>query len=289
MLAAQVLLSGITSGSIYAIVALGFVLIYKGTRVVHFGLGEQVTLGAYLVIIGQLYAGIPFYPAVGVAIASAGVFGFLIERFIMRPIRSQPVLVQIIGTLAIGLAIREGLRAFMGPHGWPFQFLLSPAPVSVSGIFFAWANVAIIGASLAVMAALFWFFAYSKQGQAVLGACENSAGAYLVGIPVRRVITLIWVLASVLAAIAGILIAPIITLSPEMGLIGIKGFTAAVLGGFTSLAGAVVGGFLLGVIETATGTYTSTAMKDATTFLLLIFVVILRPHGLLGTQSFKKV
>jgi branched-chain amino acid transport system permease protein len=289
MLAAQVLLSGITSGSIYAIVALGFVLIYKGTRVVHFGLGEQVTLGAYLVIIGQLYAGIPFYPAVGIAIAFAGAFGFLLERFIMRPIRNQPVLVQIIGTLAIGLAIREGLRAFMGPHGWPFQFLLSPAPVSVAGIFFAWANVAIIAASLAVMVALFWFFTYSKLGQAVLAACENSAGAYLVGIPVRRVITFIWVLASVLAAVAGILIAPIITLSPEMGLIGIKGFAAAVLGGFNSLAGAVLGGFLLGVIETATGTYTSTAMKDATTFLLLIIVVILRPHGLLGLQSFKKV
>jgi len=289
MLAIQVLLSGITSGSIYAIVALGFVLIYKGTRVVHFGLGEQVTLGAYLVIIGQLYAGFPFYLAVAAAVALAGGFGFLVERCIMRPISYQPVLVQIIGTLAIGLAIREGVRAFMGPHGWPFEFLLSPAPVSVAGIFFAWSNVAIIAASLAVMAASFVFFTYSRLGQAVLAACENPVGAYLVGVPVRRVISWIWIMASVLAALAGILIAPIITLSPEMGLIGIKGFTAAVLGGFTSLPGAVAGGFLLGVIETATGTYTSSAMKDATTFVLLVLVIILRPHGLFGFAQFKKV
>jgi branched-chain amino acid transport system permease protein len=289
MLAIQVLLSGITSGSIYAIVALGFVLIYKGTRVVHFGLGEQVTLGAYLVVIGELYAGLPFYPAVAVAIVSAGAIGLLLERCIMRPLRYQPVLVQIIATLAIGLTIREGLRAFMGPHGWPLEFLLSPAPVSAAGIFFAWANIAIVAAALLVMVAWFVFFAYSRLGQAVLAACENPVGAYLVGVPVRRVISLIWIMASVLAAVAGILIAPIITLSPEMGLIGIKGFTAAVLGGFTSLPGAVAGGFLLGVIETATGTYTSSAMKDATTFVVLVLVIILRPHGLFGFEQFKKV
>jgi len=177
----------------------------------------------------------------------------------------------------------------MGPSGWPFEFLLSPAPVSIAGIFFAWSNVATVAASLAVMVALFAFFSYSRLGEAVLAACENQVGAYLVGVPVPRVISLIWVMASVLAAIAGILIAPIVTLSPEMGLIGIKGFTAAVLGGVTSLPGAVAGGFLLGVIETSAGTYVSTAMKDATTFLLLVLVIILRPHGLFGLQSVKKV
>jgi len=289
MLAIQVLLSGITAGSIYAIVALGFVLIYKGTKVIHFGLGEQVTLGAYLVIIGQLYVGVPFYPAMVIAAVAAGAIGFLLERLVMRPIRDQPVVVQIIATLAVGLAIREGLRSFMGPSGWPFPFLLSPAPVSVWGIFFAWSNVAIIAASVAVMALLFVFFSYSKLGEAVLAACENRVGAYLVGVPVPQVITLIWIMASVLAAIAGILIAPIVTLSPEMGLIGIKGFTAAVLGGLTSLPGAVVGGFLLGVIETTAGTYISTAIQDATSFALLIIIIILRPHGLFGYRAVKKV
>ena len=289
MLAIQVILSGVTAGSIYALVALGFVLIFKGTRVIHFGLGEQVTLGAYLVVIAKVYAGVPFYPAIVLALAAAGVTGFLLERLVMRPIRLEPVMVQIIATLAIGLGIREGLRAFMGPQAWPFEFLLSPAPVEVAGIYFAWANLAIIAVSVLVMAALYLFFAHSRLGEAVRAACENRIGAFLVGIPVPAVITAIWVLASVLAATAGILIAPILTLSPDMGLIGIKGFTAATLGGFTSLPGAVVGGILLGVIETTAGIYISTAMKDATTFLLLIIVIVLKPHGLFGQRIVKKV
>ena len=289
MLPIQVLLSGITAGSVYAIVALSFVLIYKGTKVIHFGLGEQVTLGAYLVIIGQLYGGLCFHAAIGAAILAAGAIGWLLERLIMRPVANRAIVVQIIATLAVGLGIREGLRAFMGPSGWPFEFLLSPTPVEYAGIFFAWSNLAIVASALVVMAALFAFFRYSKLGEAIIAACENPIGAYLVGVPVNRVITLIWIMASILAAIAGILIAPIVTLSPEMGLIGIKGFTAAVLGGFSSLPGAVIGGFLLGVIETSAGTYGSTAMKDATTFLLLVLVIILRPHGLFGFRSVKKV
>jgi branched-chain amino acid transport system permease protein len=289
MLWPQIILSGITAGSVYALVALGFVLIYKGTHVIHFGLGEQVALGAYLVIIIQLYASLPFSPAILCALIAAGAIGFLLERVVMRPIKLQPVLVQIIATLAIGLGIREGLRAFMGPQAWPFEFLLSPAPVSVAGIYFAWANLAIVIASLAVMAALYVFFTYFKFGRAVLAACQNQTGASLMGIPVPTILSAIWIMASVLAAIAGILLAPIVTLSPEMGLIGIKGFTVAVLGGFTSLPGAVVGGFLLGIIETAAGTYISTAIKDATTYLLLILIIIVRPHGLFGHQAIKKV
>ncbi len=289
MLAIQILLSGITAGSVYALVALGFVLIFKGTRVIHFGLGEQVTLGAYFVIIAKLQAGVPFYPAIVLALLAAGATGFLLERLVMRPIRLEPVMVQIIATLAIGLGIREGLRAYMGPQGWPFEFLLSPAPVVLAGIYFAWANIAIVAVAVLVMAVLYVFFSHTRLGEAVRAACENRTGAFLVGIPVPAVVTTIWVMSSVLAAIAGILIAPILTLSPDMGLIGIKGFTAATLGGFASLPGAVLGGLLLGVIETTAGIYISTAMKDATTFLLLIGVIVLRPHGLFGHSTVKKV
>jgi len=123
----------------------------------------------------------------------------------------------------------------------------------------------------------------------VLATCENPVGASLTGMPVPAILTSIWVMASVLAAIAGILLAPIVTLSPELGLIGIKGFTVAVLGGFTSLPGAVVGGVILGTIETAAGIYVSTAMKDATTYLLLALIIIVRPQGLFGQRTVNKV
>ncbi|MDB5591177.1 branched-chain amino acid ABC transporter permease [Enterovirga sp.] len=289
MLLPQILLSGITAGAVYALVALGFVLIYRGTHVIHFGLGEQVALGAYLVVLIQLYLPIPFWPAIFLALIAAGIFGFIIERAVMRPIKMQPILVQIIATLAVGLAIREGLRAVMGPQAWPFQFLLSPVPQSFMGVHFAWANIAIVIAALLVMGALYVFFAHMKLGRAVLATCQNPTGASLMGIPVPTIVSSIWVMASVLAAIAGILLAPIVTLSPEMGLIGIKGFTVAVLGGFTSLPGAVVGGLILGVIETAAGIYVSTAVKDATTYLLLVLIIIVRPQGLFGALAVKKV
>jgi branched-chain amino acid transport system permease protein len=289
MLLAQIILSGITAGAVYALVALGFVLIYKGTHVIHFGLGEQVTLGAYLVIILQLYVGLAFWPAIFLALVAAGLIGLLIERLVMRPIKLQPILVQIIATLAIGLGIREGLRAVMGSQPWPFEFLLSPVPQSFMGLNFALANIAIVAAALIVMAGLYVFFNHMKLGRAALATCENPVGASLTGMPVPAILTSIWVMASVLAAIAGILLAPIVTLSPELGLIGIKGFTVAVLGGFTSLPGAVVGGVILGTIETAAGIYVSTAMKDATTYLLLALIIIVWPQGLFGQRTVKKV
>jgi branched-chain amino acid transport system permease protein len=289
MLLPQLILSGMTAGAVYALVALGFVLIYKGTHVIHFGLGEQVALGAYLVIIFQLYGGVPFWPAIVFALIAAGLIGLLIERAVMRPIKLQPLPVQVIATLAIGLGVREGLRAVMGPQAWPFEFLLSPSPQFFAGIHFAWANIAIVFVSIAVMLALYVFFGHMRLGRAVLATCQNPVGASLMGMPVPAFVSSIWVLASVLAAVAGILLAPIVTLSPEMGLIGIKGFTVAVLGGITSLPGAVVGGMILGIIETAAGVYLSTALKDATTYLLLVLIIVLRPQGLFGRRAVKKV
>lgn len=289
MLLPQIILSGITAGSVYTLVALGFVLIYKGTHVIHFGLGEQVALGAYLVIMIQLYGAIPFWPAVLLALIAAGAVGFVIERAVMRPIKLQPILVQVIATLAIGLCIREGLRAVMGPQAWPFEFLLSPVPQSFAGLHFAWANIAIVVVSVAVMLALYVFFSHMKLGHAVLATCQNPIGASLMGIPVPTIVSSIWVVASLLAAIAGILLAPIVTLSPEMGLIGIKGFTVAALGGFTSLPGAVVAGSVLGIVETAAGIYLSTASKDATTYLLLVLIIIVRPQGLFAKRPVRNV
>ncbi|GAC1439714.1 MAG: branched-chain amino acid ABC transporter permease [Terriglobales bacterium] len=289
MLLSQITLSGITAGSVYALIALAFVLIYKGTNVIHFGLGDQVSFGAYLVVIVQLYTGMPSGLSIVLALIGAGVFGFLLETVIMRPIAARPILVQIIATLAIGLGIREGLRAFMGPQGWPFPFLLSPTPHSYHGIYFAWANLAIVMAALLIMLALYSLFTFSKLGRAVIATCQNRTGAFLVAIPVPSILSSIWIIASILAAVAGILLAPVVTLSPDMGAIGIKGFTVAALGGFTSLGGAVVAGFLLGFLETASGVYISTAFKDATTFVALLLIIAIRPQGLFGRNIIRKV
>lgn len=285
----QAVASGITAGSVYALVALGFVLIYKGTRVVNFGQGEQVMLGAYLALVLNTFVGMPFPIAVGLALALAGLFGLLIYAVVLRRLAASPALTKIIATLAIGLILREGTRALLGPNAYPFPFLLSPAPVRVGGVLVTPANVAIVVAALAVMGIFYLFFRYARLGKALRAACENAVGASLMGISVPFVFATIWGLASVLAAIAGVLLAPLVTLTPDMGLVAIKGWVAAVVGGFTSLPGAVVGGIVLGIVETITGSYLSTALKDGITYLLLMAILIVRPSGLLERRVVKRV
>jgi branched-chain amino acid transport system permease protein len=285
----QVLVSGITAGAIYALVALGFVMLHRGTRVVHFGLGDQLTLSAYAVVVGQVFLGLPFWVAVLMSLALSAGFGVLIERGVMRPLRGSSLLVMVIATLAIGAAIREAIRVGMGPLPWPIPFLLSPEPFIVGDLVLVPANLAVVGVATGVMLGLFLMLRFTRFGQAIVAVYENPTGAAIVGISVPGVHARLWGMASVLAAVAGILVAPLITLSPDMGTIGIKGFAAAILGGFNSLPGAIAGGLILGVVETAAGVYISTAMKDIVSYGLLIFCVLLLPQGLFGRVEARKV
>ena len=281
--------SGIPAGVMYSLVALCIVLIHNGTNVVHFGYGDQIAFAAYLVVIVQTFGGAPLWVAIVSSIFISAIFGLFIYAAILAPLRRTPLLVQIIATLAIGTALREGMRAFMGPDPWPFPALVTPKIFDLGGVFVTSANIAAVAIAFVITAALFMFFKLSKYGQAIIAACENAKGASIVGISVSKVFAGIWIVASVIAAISAVLMAPVLTLSPEMGLIGIKGFCAAILGGFTSLPGAIVGGILLGLIETAAGYYISTAAKDVVAYSVLIGVVIFRPQGLFGKAQLKKV
>ncbi len=286
---AQVLVSSITAGAVYALIALGFVLIHKGTGVVHFGYGDQVTFGAYLVLIAQVIVGLPFWLSVLAAVLLSVLLGGVIYGGFMWPLRNASLLARIIASLALGTVLREFLRAYMGPNAWPFPFLLSPTAVSIGGILVVPANLAIVGVSLGILGVLFLLFEKTIYGKAIMAACDNRIGASLVGVRVSSVFLAVWVLASVLATLAGILVAPLLTLSPDMGLIGIKGFTAAVLGGFNSLLGAVIGGITLGILEALAGTYISSALKDMISYSILIVVILVRPQGLLGGLTIRKV
>ena len=286
---AQVLVSSITAGAVYALIALGFVLIHKGTGVVHFGYGDQVTFGAYLVLIAQVVLGLPFWLSVSVALLLSALLGARHLRRVHVAASQYFAAGAHYRQPSLGTVLREFVRAYMGPNAWPFPFLLSPTALSIGGILVVPANLAIVGVSLGILSLLFLLFEKTIYGKAIIGACDNQTGASLVGVRVSTVFLAIWVLASVLATVAGILVAPLLTLSPDMGLIGIKGFTAAVLGGFNSLFGAVVGGIVLGVLEALAGTYISSALKDMISYSILIAVILVRPQGLLGTLIMRKL
>jgi branched-chain amino acid transport system permease protein len=289
MMLAQVLVSSATAGAVYALIALGFVLIHKGTGVVHFGYGDQVMFGAYLVLIGRVVLGLAFWPATACALLVSALLGALIYGGFMWPLRNASLLGRIIASLALGTVLREFVRAYMGPNAWPFPFLLSPTAIPVAGVLVVPANLAIIGVSFGVLGLLFLLFEKTVYGKAIIAACDNQIGASIVGVRVSHVFLAIWILASVLATLAGILVAPLLTLSPDMGLIGIKGFTAAILGGFNSLPGAVLGGITLGIFEALAGTYISSALKDMISYSILIAVILIRPQGLMGVLMIRKV
>jgi branched-chain amino acid transport system permease protein len=289
MILAQIIVSGITAGCIYALVALAFVVLHRGTRIVHFGLGDQLTLSAYLVVVAQAALGLGFGPAVLIALVLSALFGLGMERFVTRPLGRAPILVIVIATLAVGAVLREALRLTMGQNPIPFPFLLSPEPFLVGKLVLVPANLAVVAVSALVVIGLFATLRWTRFGRAIVAVYENPTGAAIVGIPVRRVQARIWVITSLLAATGGILVAPLITLSPDMGTIGIKGFAAAVLGGFNSPMGAILGGMLLGVVETVAGVYVSSAMKDVVSYLMLIGFVLALPQGLFGRVAMRKV
>lgn len=285
----QLLVNGVPAGIMYALVAMGIVLIHNGTNVVHFGYGEQITLAGYSVVLLKVMVGVSLPVAVIGAFLISGLFSLVCYFGVMAPLRRSPLLVQVIATLAIGMAVREGLRAYMGPDPWPFPTFVPPRVFDLGGVFITSANLVAIGSSLLIAALLFGFFGFSKYGKAMLAASENPRGALLVGVPIIKVFAGIWLLAGVLAAASAMLLTPIVGLTPDMGLIAIKGFCAAILGGFTSLPGAIIGGILLGLFEAAAGYFISSAVKDVVAFAALILVVVLRPNGILGRARIRKV
>jgi branched-chain amino acid transport system permease protein len=286
---AQVLVSGLTLGSLYALTALGFVIIYRATAMVNFAQGEMMMLGAIFALALHKDAGLGYLPSFLLAVAGALLLGMVIERVASRPLLDAPAFTVILSTVAVGQMIRSGVRAFRGNELSLFPPVLSTVPLTVGGITFTPLAAGIVGIALGCLLAFLAFFRWTRMGWAMRATAQNKEAAALVGVSVPRVFAVSWGISAGLAAAAGILLAPLVTITPDMGVIGLKGFVAAILGGFNSLAGAVLGGFLLGVLENLAGVYISSAFKDAVIFCVLLAVLIVRPAGLLGRAGPRRV
>lgn len=286
----QVVVSGLTLGSLYALVGMGFVLIYKATGILNFCQGEMVTFGGIVAIVLHLERGIPYWPAFAGVLLLGGALGWLVERAACRPLRGAPVVTVILATVAVGALIRSSIRIFHGQELSLFPPLLSTRPLQVAGLVTVTPlNLGIVGIALALMVAFSLFFRRTRVGKGMRATSQNRDAAALAGISVSRTYARIWGLSSALAGTAGILLAPLIVVTPDMGVIAIKGFAGAILGGFTEISGAVVGGFLLGVVENLAGVYIASEMKDVVSFLVLLLVLMIRPTGLLVAARRKKV
>jgi branched-chain amino acid transport system permease protein len=287
----QLLLSGIAQGCIYGLIALGFVLIYKATETVSFAQGELMMLGAFCAFAGMSLFGLPFWLAAVLAIVAMAAFGVLLELAVIRPILGQPQFSIVMLTIGIGYVAR-GLITMVPGIGTDTHTLAVPYKDEVwklGGLVVNVEQAVVIAATALLCGLLFAMFRYSKLGIAMQASSQNQLAAYYMGIPVKRLNGLVWGLAAAVAAVAGMLLAPITFVHANMGFIGLKAFPAAVVGGFGSLPGAIVGGLVIGVVESLAGFYLPDGFKDTAAYIVVLIMLMVKPNGLFGEKLRKKV
>jgi branched-chain amino acid transport system permease protein len=287
----QLLISGVAQGCIYGLIALGFVLIYKATETVSFAQGDLMMVGAFGGLAAMTALGFPFWLAVPAAIIGMGLFGVVLERLVIRPILGQPAFSIVMLTIGVGYVLR-GLITMIPNIGTDTHTL--PVPYAgellrLGTLVVSAEQIVVIGVTGLLCAGLFAMFRYSKLGVAMQASSQNQLAAYYMGIPVKRLNGLVWGLAAGVAAVAGLLLAPITFVHANMGFIGLKAFPAAVVGGFGSLPGAIVGGLIIGLVESFSGFYLPEGFKDIAPYIVVLLMLVLKPNGLFGEKLRKKV
>ncbi|MGA0570016.1 branched-chain amino acid ABC transporter permease [Variovorax sp. VNK109] len=286
---AQLLVTGVAVGCIYGLVALGFVLIYKAGEVVNFAQGDLMMLGALLAVTFVSTMGLGYWTGFGLAVVAMLFIGGAIDAVIVRRIVGYPQFSTVMLTLGIGFILRSVAAIAWGPETRTLQTPFSAGMLHVGEISISYTYASIIVGTLALCVLMYLAFRYTKVGQAMQAASENQLAAYYMGIPVRRYLSLIWAVSAAVSACAGVLLAPVTLVDVNMGSIGLKAFAAAVIGGFGSIPGALVGGIIIGVVELLAGVALSAAWRDTSPYIVLLAVLLARPHGIFGKVVRKKV
>ena len=291
----QLVISGVAQGCIYGLIALGFVLIYKATETVNFAQGDLMMLGGFLGLSCMVVLGMPFWVAFLATLAVAMLFGMLMERALLRPLLGQPAFTVVMLTIGIGYLAR-GLVTMI--PGWGTETHTLPVPYKDEvlrlgsggdALVLSMEHMVVIVVTALLIAILFLFFRYTKLGVAMQATSQNQLAAFYMGIPVRRINMLVWGISAAVSACAGLLLAPITFVHVNMGFIGLKAFPAAVVGGFGSIPGALVGGLIVGIAESLAGFYLPEGFKDIAAYVLVLVMLVVLPNGLFGDKMRKKV
>ena len=285
----QFLISGITVGSVYALVGLGFTIIYNASDVVNFAQGEFVMIGAMSAIF--LYgAGVPYVPALVLAVGITVVVGMLLEKFAIEPAKNASVVTTIIITIGASIFLRGAALLIWGKDIYGLPPFTKDVPISIGNATLLPQNFYVMAGTAVAVLLVRYFFDRTMTGKAILACSCNRKAASLVGINVSRMLLVAYGVSALLGAVAGILVTPITYTSYDSGvMLGLKGFCAAILGGMGSSMGAVAGGVLLGVIESLGAGIISSGYKDAIAFIVILGVLFFRPEGLLGKADAERV
>ena len=289
----QIIVTGIATGGLYGLIALGFVLIYKATSVLNLAMGEFMTLGAFVcfTVLTQIKA--PFYLALTLTLVSAVVLGIIVERLILRPLIGEPIISVIMVTIGLGVILKGVMYMIWTPSFRNFPQIFPPEPLDLnfavvpSGLW--WGFVfAIVGTIIFLL-----IFKFSRTGVAMRATANDQQAALSMGISVRWVFALAWCFGAMASVIGGVVIGNITGISVYMGDIGLKVLAVIILGGLDSIGGAILGGFIIGILENLTGLYIDPLIgggaKDVAPFLILVLIIMIRPYGLFGKEIIERV
>ena len=289
MEALQLLFSGVSHGCVYGLIALGFVLVYKATEMLNFAQGELMMVGAFVAFTLINILGLPFLLGFAVALVLMAGFGMALERGVLRPMIGEPPFAVLMLTIGLGFVLRAVASAVWGSEPRTLDVPFAGEVLAVGGLVVGYDNLVIVAGTALLCLALWVFFRFSRIGVAMQAASQNQLAAYYSGVPVKRITSLAWGISAAISAAAGVLLAPVALIDPAMGLVGIKAFAAAIVGGFGSLPGALAGGLLIGVAEQFVGRYLPPGLGEVSAFVILLAMLFVRPEGIFPSLQAKKV
>ncbi|MCH2556668.1 MAG: branched-chain amino acid ABC transporter permease [Alcanivorax sp.] len=285
----QFTFSGVTLGAIYALVALGFTLIYNASHVINFAQGEFLMIGGMGTVV-LMDAGVPIYFAIPLAIAMAGVAGILLHRLAIAPAKNADVVTLIIITIGASIFLRGLAQVFWGKEYHALPNFSATESINLGGAILLTQSLWILGIAAVLVTALGLFFTRTALGKALLATSMNKEAASLMGIKTGAILMMAFGISAVIGAAAGVIVAPITLTSYDIGImLGLKGFIAAAIGGLGSSTGAILGGLLLGLAEAYTAGYISSDYKDAVPFVIILAILFFLPNGLLGSRAVERV
>jgi len=285
----QVLFSGLAVGSIYALVSLGLVLIIRTTNVVNFAQGDFAMLGAYAMLTMFSVLRLPYFLSILLALVVMGIFGIAFNYGVYYPLRNRSYLPVLISTLGAAIFMQNTILALFGPQPAPLAKVFSSQGIEIGGVFLDSQYLVILGVTAAAVAFQYFLFEHTLLGKKLQATSQDKDMARLVGIRTAWMIAITFIYSAMLGGLAGILVGPILFVSTGMaGVIALKAFSSTVIGGFGDVTGAIVGGLLLGVVESFGAAYISVPYKDAFGFLLLFVFLLVRPQGIFGERIAEK-
>lgn len=280
---------GIAAGGIYALIALGFIVIFKASETFNFAMGEMMMVAGYLFYTSAVLLQLEWYVSLAIAIAGSIIIAAIMERFVLRPMMGRPIIALVMVTFGVGIMLRGIVPMFYGSEALQIPSLVARDPIIIGQLLIPGKTARAALIAVGIVVALILFFRYSRIGVALRATASDQITSYAMGINVRWIFAFTWIIAAIIGAFAGILMASINSLTASLGLVALNVLAVVILGGLNSIGGVLIAGLIIGWLEAITGYLFGAEWRDITPYILALLVLMIRPHGLFGTKPIERI